>query len=216
MSIEPRDTEGPIRILLVDDHPAIREGLALLLAPEGISVCADASTTAHALVCADSLRPDVALIDLSLGGEDGLALVAALHARGMRLLVYSMYDDVKHVKDAFAAGALGYVTKRELHRVLVDAIRAVATGGRFVSPNAALVLAEQPIEPPAQDIDRLLSDQERQVYHLLGQGEGTQKIADAMAISPRTVESYYARIQDKLHLTGMHALRRHAIAHERQ
>lgn len=203
-------------MLLVDDHPAIREGLALLLAPEGITVCADASTSADALAYADTLHPDVALIDLSLGGEDGLALITELHARGMRLLVYSMHEDVGHVKGAFAAGAQGYVTKRELHQVLVDAIREVAAGGRFISPNAALALAGQPDELTIQEINRLLSDQECQVYRLIGQGDDIRMIAHTMSISPRTVESYCTRIQDKLSLAGMRALRHHAITYTRK
>lgn len=215
MSTDPSMPMAPIRMLVVDDHPALCEGLALLLAPEGITVCADARTAADALAQAVTSRPDVALVDLSLGGDDGLTLVADLHARGLPILVYSMHEDARHVEGAFAAGALGYVTKRELHRVLVEAIRLVAAGGRFVSPNAALALAEHHIEPATHDNERLLSDQERQVYHLLGQGESTQAIAEVMSISPRTVESYYARIQDKLELTGMHALRRHAITHSR-
>jgi DNA-binding NarL/FixJ family response regulator len=213
MTAEQPATAQPIRILLVDDHPAMSEGLALLLAPEGIAVCATASKSADALAHAGAFRPDLSLVDLSLGGEDGLALVAALHSRNVSILVYSMHEDARHVEGAFAAGALGYVTKRELHRVLVDAIREVAAGHRFISPNAALALAEHAGSP--HDADRELSDQERQVYQLLGQGEGTKEIADAMCISARTVESYYARIQDKLGLSGMRELRHHAISHNR-
>ena len=213
MADNPPAGEQPIRILLVDDHPAVREGLALLLAPDGISVCASASSSADALAHAAVSCPHLALVDLSLGGEDGLALVASLRTRNMPTLVYSMYEDACHVGGAISAGALGYVTKRELHRVLVEAIREVAAGRRFVSPNAAVALAERIVESPAHDIDRELSEQERQVFLLLGQGEGTQAIADIMCISTRTVESYYARIQDKLGLAGMRELRRHAIAH---
>jgi len=211
MSINPPAGEQSIRILLVDDHPAVREGLTLLLAPEGIAVCAAASTAAAALTHAETSCPDLALVDLSLGSEDGLVLVADLHARAMPILVYSMHEDARHIEGAFTAGALGYVSKREMHRVLVDAIRKVAAGRRFVSPNAAVALAEHIVDSPAHNIDRELSDQERQVYQLIGQGEGTHAIADVMCISARTVESYYARIQEKLGLTGMRELRRHAI-----
>lgn len=196
-----------IRILVVDDHPAIREGLTLLLAPEGIIVCANASASADALTNADACQPDLALVDLSLGGEDGLLLIAALHIRNVPVLVYSMHDDLRHVEGAFTAGAMGYVTKREVHQVLVDAIRAVKSGHRFVSANAAIALTEQ----PTNHSEYSLSDQERQIYKLLGKGEGTQQIADTMGISARTVETYYARIQDKLKLSGMRELRRYAI-----
>jgi len=184
-----------------------------LLAPEGITVCAEASGRAGALAHVEDRRPDLALVDLSLAGENGLAVVADLHARAVPSLVYSMHEDGRHVEGALAAGALGYVAKREIHRVLVQAIREVAAGRRFLSPMAAVALAEHLAGPRAYNVDRDLSKQERQVYHLLGQGEGTIEIAAALRISTRTVESYYARIQDKLGLRGMHELRRHAISH---
>ncbi len=204
---------SPVRLLLVDDHPVVREGLALLLAPEGIIICAEASTSTEALARAASSHPDLALVDLSLGSEDGLPLVAQLSARAVPALVYSMHEDQWHVEGAFAAGALGYVTKRELSQVLVDAIHHVAAGRRFVSPNAAIALTEHITTPTEQHADLRLSNQEQQVYQLLGQGEGTHEIADIMGISVRTVESYYARMQAKLGLPGMRALRRHAINH---
>jgi DNA-binding NarL/FixJ family response regulator len=206
----------PIRILVVDDHPTVRQGLALLLAPEGIEVCAEAGGRADALAHVENCRPDVAIVDLSLHGEDGLALVADLHARALPSLVYSMHEDGRRVERAFAAGAFGYVTKREISRVLVQAIREVAAGRRFVSPTAALALAEHLARPHACNVDRELSEQEQHVYHLLGQGEGTLEIAAALGISTRTVDSYYARIQAKLNLHGMHDLRRHAINHFRE
>ncbi|MHB9134135.1 MAG: response regulator [Armatimonadota bacterium] len=213
MNPDPSAVAQPIQIMLVDDHPAVRDGLALLLALEGITVCASASSSAEALTYTDASGPDLALVDLSLGNEDGLVLVADLRARAVPVLVYSMHEDAIHVEGAFAAGALGYVTKRELHRVLVDAIREVAAGRRFICPNAALALTERLADMQKHANKHELSDQEWQVYHLLGQGEGTLAIADVMGISPRTVESYYARIQDKFGLAGMRELRRHAIAH---
>jgi DNA-binding NarL/FixJ family response regulator len=129
--------------------------------------------------------------------------------------VYTMHQDARHVMGAFEAGALGYVTKTEFRGVLVDAIRTVAEGRRFVSPRAARAMAEAMGDPRT---DRLagLSRQERQVYHLVGQGEGTHGIALAMGISPHTVESYCERIQQKLRLEGMHALRLDAVEHYRQ
>lgn len=209
-------TRGPIRLVVVDDHPAVRQGLALLLAPEGIAVCAEASSRAEALARLEECGPDLALVDLSLAGEDGLELVAEFHARGLPSLVYSMHEDGPHVRSAFTAGALGYVTKRELRQVLVQAIQEVAAGRRFVSPAAGVALAEHLTGPRARDAERELSRQERQVYQLLGQGEGTIEIASALGISTRTVESYYARIQDKLGLRGMHELRHHAINRRRE
>jgi len=202
-----------IRVLLVDDHPAVREGLALLLAPDGIDVVAEASAHAEALARVKERRPDLAIVDLSLDSEDGATLIADLRARDVPALAYSMHNDARHVEGAFAAGALGYVTKRELHDVLVQGIREVAAGRQFVSPVAAVALAQRATQsrkgPGAGD----LSQQERQVYQLLGNGEGTYEIASALNISTRTVESYYARIIVKLGLNGMYELRHHAITH---
>lgn len=204
-----------IRILVVDDHPAVRQGLGLLLAPEGICVCAEASDQSEALALLADAKPDLALVDLSLGGNSGEALIAELRAREVPVLVYSMHEDARHLENAFAAGAVGYVTKRESHGVLVEAIREVAEGRRFVSPNAAIALADHMAEHQSHINGRELSDQEREVYRLLGQGEGTIEIAAAMSISARTVESYYARIMEKLGIEGMRDLRRHAISHLR-
>ncbi len=215
MNTDASARSTPIRVLVVDDHPTVCQGLALLLQSEGIAVCAEASGRAEALARAEECRPDLALVDLSLGDEDGLVLVTDLHGRAMRSLVYSMHEDGRHVQGAFVAGALGYVTKREIRGVLVQAIREVAAGRRFVSPRAAVALADRVADAPADDVHADLSRQERQVYRLLGQGEGTSGIAAAMDISARTVESYYARMLVKLGLDGMRELRRHAINHLR-
>jgi DNA-binding NarL/FixJ family response regulator len=206
----------PLRILLVDDHPAVREGLALLLAPEGMEVCAEAAGRDEALLRLKTCHPDLAIVDLSLEREDGTTLIADLHQRQVPVLVYSMHNDARHVEGAFAAGALGYVTKREFHGVLVQAIREVAAGREYVSPAAAIALAERAKKPPADDPCRHLSPQEREVYELLGSGEGTYEISAALKISTRTVESYYARILVKLGLNGMYELRHHAINYARK
>lgn len=204
-----RDSKA-IRVLIVDDHPAVRQGLALLLEPEDITVCAGVDGHAEALAACRQQRPDVVLVDLSLGDEDGLTLLKDLNEEETASLVYSMYEDGRHVRKAFASGAQGYVTKREVHRVLVQAILEVAGGRRFVSPRAAIALAGQDAEDPE---DMALSRQEQEVYRLLGNGESTRQIAAVMKISARTVESYYERIQVKLNLGGMQELRRHAINH---
>ena len=199
--------EVPIRILLIDDHPAVRQGVAVLLAPDRIEVCAEAGSSAEALAHLSHLQPDLAVIDLSLDGEDGLALVAEFSARGVNVLVYSMHEDARRVSAAFAAGALGYVTKREFHGVLVQAIREVAAGRRFVSPKAAASLVDAP--PPGAV--RRVSPREDHVYRLLGQGLNAAEIAARLEISGHTAETYFSRLRNKLNLKTMHELRRHAI-----
>ena len=119
-----------------------------------------------------------------------------------------MHEDGRRVANAFSSGALGYVTIREVHGVLAEAIREVAEGRSFVSPRAAVALAKQAVSGPAGAAYEELSGQEKQVYRLLGEGESTKQIAAAMNISTRTVESYYARILVKLDLEGMNDLLR--------
>ena len=205
-----------IRVLLVDDHPAVRQGLALLLSMHGIEVDNEASGRAEALARVEERRPDMAIVDLTLEAEDGASLIAELRTRRVPALAYSMHKDARHVEHAFAAGALGYVTKRELHEVLLQAIHEVAAGRRFVSPMAGAALSEQVSRTHGDAGVHELSRQEREVYELLGSGEGTYEIAAALKISTRTVESYYARILVKLGLNGMHALRQHALGRTRE
>lgn len=215
MKTEGKKNSRMFRVLLVDDHPAVRQGLGVLLEPEGIIVCAEADGRAEALAACRQHRPDVVLVDLSLGDEDGATLLTELRDLGLFPIVYSMHEDGGHVKRAFAAGALGYVTKREVHRVLVQAIFEVAAGRRFVSPRAALGMADQAVDDQNPKGLSELSRQEQEVYRLLGIGETTKGIASAMKISTRTVESYFDRILVKLNLAGMHELRRRAINHQR-
>jgi len=136
-------TPEPIRVLVVDDHPTVLQGLGRLLEPEGIMVCAEAGNCADALASAKEQHFDMALVDLSLGDEDGIPLIADLDKQALPSLAYSIHEDEHHVKRAIAAGAFGYVTKSEVHLVLVDAIFEVAAGRRFISPRAAMALAGQ-------------------------------------------------------------------------
>jgi DNA-binding NarL/FixJ family response regulator len=213
MRLEQSEPQPAIAVLVVDDHPAVRQGLELLLAQEGVTVVAEAGNRAEALLCAADRCIDAALVDLSLGPDDGVEVVRDLRGLGVPVLVYSMHEDPAHVRCAFEAGAGGYVTKREAYQILVSAIANVAAGRRFVSPRAAEALVDLVTHQVAADPADDLSEQERQVYHLMGRGEGTVEIAATLRIGSRTVESYYARIQAKLGLDGMRALRRHAIAH---
>jgi DNA-binding NarL/FixJ family response regulator len=207
------DGDRPIQVLLVDDHPAVRQGLSLLLAREHVMVCAQAEDCAHALLSAEESTPQVALVDLSLGPESGLDLIGDLEARGVAVLVYSMHEDGETIQQALAAGARGYVTKREMHRVLTEAIREVAAGREYLGPRAAAALAAQLARVGRRAALREPSGREREVYRLLGEGATTSEIAAAMNVSVRTVESYCARLMEKLGVDGMKPLRRGAIRH---
>ena len=128
---------GPRRILLVDDHADVRRGLAIVLGSEGLGECVEASGPREALVIADEATPDVALVDLSPGTEEALQLVADLCARRIPVLVCSMHEEATCVRRAIAAGARGYITKREAPRELVRVVRDVLDGWTMISPRAS-------------------------------------------------------------------------------
>ncbi len=209
------DTAGPqLKVFVVDDHPVMRQGIGVLLQQAGMEVVGNAATVAEALAGISTTGPDVALVDLGLGAEDGHALLRELSKdpHGPRRLVYSMNEDAGSVEQSLACGADGYVTKGEVWETLVAALRVVAGGGRYLSPRASRALdgarpAAAPEGGPAP-----LSEREREVFRLLGEGDSTTEIGVRLELSPRTVESYCARLQDKLGLSGMRELRRQAIA----
>ncbi len=200
------------RVMIVEDHPAVCAGLRLLLEQSGIQVCCEAHGIAQALEPLRSAPADLVMVDLALGDGDGLDLLRLLSKQspGLPLLVYSMYEDASHVTQAFRAGALGYVTKREAADVLAHAIRECIAGRSFMSPRAAQGVPES---GHGQAYPEPLSHRELAVYDLLGDAYSVQEIADKLELSRRTVETYFGRIQVKLRLPGMRELRRHAVAH---
>lgn len=200
-----------VRILLIDDHPAVRHGLALLLALDDHEVCGEAGNRAEMLQQLDACQPQMALLDLQLGNQNGLDLIDDLRQRAIPVLVYSMHEDAKTISGVFARGAQGYVCKREVSDILLNAVRAVLSGQRHLSPLAAQNLAGGLIAAQSAGSGGELSEREQQIIELLGRGCGKQEIAERLAISVRTVESYCTRAIDKLSVNGMKELRRYAI-----
>jgi len=198
-----------VRVLLVEDHPVVRLGLHQLMEREGHQVCGEAATSAEAVAGITAGAPDLVVIDLCLGPENGMELLQnlALKHPALVFLVYSGLEDAVHIERALAAGARGYVTKGESFAVLGAAIRVCLAGQRYLSPKARGSLQQSPY---VRELLESLSPQELDVYRLLGQGAATREIAARMDLSPRTVESYFARIQIKLGLTGMKELKRQA------
>lgn len=205
------DAPAPIRLFMVDDHPAVRQGLRLLLEQEEIVICGEAGDTATALEEIPTSSPDLVMVDLSLGKESGLDLLRRLAglAPGVPLLVYSMHEDSFHIGQAFSAGASGYVTKREISSVLTRAIGELLAGRPYMSPRAQDIAGTVPAQPSPSES---LSQRELQVYRCLGEGFTTAGIAEELGVSRRTVDSYYARILEKLGVRGMEELRRRAAA----
>jgi len=201
-------------ILLIEDHPTVRMGLAMLLSRDHHWICGEAGNRHELLTALTLLEPDradLALLDLSLGTESGLDLIDILHNKGIPVLVYSMHEDEANVRRALAKGVQGYVCKREASAVLLAAVRDVLAGNRHVSPLAARGLSENLIDMPQPVSPNVLSEREQQIVSLLGRGERAPEIADQLCISVRTVETHCMRAAEKLGLAGMKELRRFAI-----
>lgn len=198
-------------ILIVDDHPAVREGLGLLLAKGKHTVCGEAACRSEVVTLLESTRPDIVLLDISLGEESGLECIQDLRAHDVLVLVYTMHGNTSIVKRALRRGACGFVTKCETSAVLLDAIQTVLKNELYLSPRIAESFEEENelIEDSVQFPP--FSDREREILILLAQGETNNEIAAQFGVSVRTVETYCYRIQDKLDLGGMKALRKFAI-----
>jgi two-component system response regulator NreC len=205
-----------IRVLIVDDHAVVRAGLRLLLdAEEDLETVGEAGDARQAVFEARATAPDVILMDIVMPDQSGLeALPALLHEHpDTRVLILSMQDDPRYVREAFAAGASGYVLKEAADVEVVGAIREVARGGRYVHPElgARLIAAEAEAERRAEADP--LSDREREVLRLLALGHTNQEIAKQLYISVRTAETHRAHIMQKLRLGSRAELVRYAIAH---
>lgn len=198
----------PTRVYLVDDHPALRQGLSLVLEHYGMVVCAEAESAREAIDSVDSLAMDLAVVDLSFERDEGFDLILTLRERLIPVIVYSMHEDCSHISRSLACGAGGYVSKREDSKALLQGISEVLQGRRYLSPRIATAMADQP--PALASLPRC-SEREVQIISLLGRGLGASEIANELQLSVRTVETYCARIYDKLELSGMKELRRFAM-----
>jgi two-component system response regulator NreC len=204
----------PIRVLIVDDHAVVRSGLHLLLAAEeSIEVVGEAGDVRTAVFEAREKQPDVVLMDVFMPGQSGIEGVPLVlkEAPEAKVLVLSMQDDPRYVREAFGAGACGYVLKEAVDAEVVAAVQEVAAGGRYVHPalGARLVAAEAEAQARAEADP--LSDREREVLRLLALGHTNQEIAKQLYISVRTAETHRAHIMQKLRLSTRAELVRYAI-----
>jgi DNA-binding NarL/FixJ family response regulator len=205
------------RIMLVDDHPVLREGLAQLINHESdLTVCGQYGDAARAFAAIPEVRPDLAIIDLSLKGGSGLELVKngrASHPK-LLILVLSMYDESLYAERVLRAGAAGYIMKQEAGEKILDAIRHVLNGGIYLSEKMSAKLMHQLIGgKPREGASVLehLSDRELEVFGLIGQGKGTRQIAEQLHLSVKTIESHRAHIKEKLNLKDANELVHTAI-----
>jgi DNA-binding NarL/FixJ family response regulator len=205
------------KIFLVDDHPLVREWLTNLIHQQpDLTVCGEAESAPQAIPAILALKPEVAIVDLSLKDSSGIELIKDLRQTcpNVAVLVLSMHDETHYAERALRAGAKGYITKRETTKKVIAAIRQVLEGKLYVSENVAAVMTAQFVGgktlATCSPVEQL-SDRELEVFELLGQGRGTRQIAETLRVSVKTVQAYYARIKEKLNLDSLTEMVREAV-----
>jgi DNA-binding NarL/FixJ family response regulator len=205
-----------IKILLVDDHPLVREGMAnLILQQPDLEVCGEAASEPQALQLIGVSQPDVAVVDISLENGSGIELIKSIKVMypAVAMLVLSMHEESLYAERALRAGARGYLMKREAAKKVIQGIRAVQAGEIFVSEKIAALMAERFVEghsASASPVEQL-SNRELEVFQLLGRGQNTRQIADHLHVGFKTVQAYCARIKEKLQLANATELLRAAM-----
>ncbi len=212
----PKETKK-LRVLVVDDHPVLRQGLKLLINQEpDLMVCAEAENLQQAFTAIREERPDIAIIDLSLAQSSGIDLIKNIKPRypDLPILVLSMHEESLYAERALRAGARGYIMKKEAPEKVISAIRKVLEGSLYVSEAMGDKLLHQFVSRKSATVSspvELFSDRELEVFQLIGKGLGTRQIAEKLNISIKTVEVYRANIKEKLNLKSSAELVQHAI-----
>jgi len=206
------------RILLVDDHPLVRERLSEIINDEpDLTVCGEAEDRPQAIKTIQATRPDIAIIDLTLKNSDGLELIKDIRSRwpGLRMLVVSMHDESLYAERVIRAGAMGYITKQDATRNILAAIRRILAGNIYVNERIATRIIQRltvPVATQSLTPGDLLAPRELQVFELTGKGLDTRQVAGRLRLGVKTVETYRRRIREKLQLTDPNQLLQEAIA----
>lgn len=217
MKLGAKSKKNRTRILIVDDHPIVRHGLALLINQEAdLSVCGEAEEAHKAVEAIAALKPDMVIVDISLKSTDGIELVKRIKAQDetLSILVLSMHDESLYTERALRAGARGYIMKQEANEQVVMAIRQVLSGEIYVSDKMRMKLLRKIVDRRLAAGDSLiddLSDRELEVFRLIGRGYRTRKIAEVLHVSVKTVESYREHIKQKMKLRDATELLQQAI-----
>jgi two-component system response regulator NreC len=204
-----------IRVVIVDDHAVVRSGLRLLIdREEGMAAVDEAANADEAIFRAIEHKPDVLLIDVTMPGTSGIEAIPKLLevSPASKVLVLSMHDDPRYVRDAFGAGARGYVLKEAADAEVVAAIREIAAGGTYVNPALGARMVAADAKEQAEAMADPLSEREHEVLRLLALGHTNQEIAKTLYISVRTAETHRAHIMQKLGLDSRAEIVRYALA----
>ena len=204
------------RVLLVDDHPLVRRGVADVIAREpDLELCGEASDVIEALSVLEQTKPDVVVVDLSLKTGHGIELIEKIKARDSQIktLVSSMHDETLFAERVLRAGAMGYITKQEPPETLLKAIRQVLRGEVYLSPRMTSRLLRRVAEGgmAREDPVQGLSNREVEVYEMIGQGLTIQQIAQRLHLSPKTVETHREKVKQKLNVKNSAELNRRAV-----
>ncbi len=204
-------------VFVVDDHPLLRQGLALLINREqDLAVCGEAEEAQAAMMAIAGKQPDILIADISLNGPDGLDLLKSLRTLypDLPVLILSMHDESIYAERALRARANGYIMKQEATEKVLVAVRRILGGDIYLSDRMANKLLHQYISGVSADMKSqlsALSDRELEVFRLIGEGRGTRQIAEKLHLSIKTVETYQAHIKEKLSLRSGRELVQHAI-----
>lgn len=205
------------RIVIVDDHPIVRQGLAQLIEQEDdLHICGQAEDAHEAMRAIRQLNPDLVIVDISLRTTSGIDLIKDIKAQfpTLPVLTLSMHDEALYAERALRAGARGYIMKQEAPAEVVAAIRRVLAGTTYVSQGMAAKMVSKIVTGPGEKgaslVDRL-SDRELEVFRLIGEGYGTREMAEKLYLSVKTIETYRAHIKEKLNLQDANQLLRAAI-----
>ena len=194
------------KVLIVDDHPVTRDGLAIRIEREpDMEICGEAADIADALNVIESTSPHIAIIDVSLATGSGIELVKEIKVRfpNVRMLVWSMYDESLYAERAIQAGALGYINKKNVRETIIEAIRTVLAGDVYLSPEYSSKVLNRLTQGGSVESklpSQMLTDRELEAFSLIGKGLTTAEIAKRMKLAQSTVETYRSRIKEKLNL----------------
>jgi len=212
-----KGSENRKRVVLVDDHPVLRTGLARLIdSKEGFVVCGEASTAIEAMALIRELKPHLAIVDIGLPGASGIELTKSIRAEfpDMPVLILSMHEDALYATRALRAGAIGYIVKQDAIDNIATALQETLNGRRYLSPGIVEQLQNDGLgEEPRSSHDLIdqLTDRELEIFHLIGKGRDVREIADALAVSPKTVETHRTNIKEKLRLKNSRQVSRVAL-----